>query len=473
MIYSNLPIFIRDFLSGRPGLTLAKQDVIGLYLEKDQLHYIYLTWTRQGLRPTRPGPSLEPYGSVQEPAPWSLKQFLEWMNIFPLVEGHTTAKTRLIYLGLSRNRFFARDLELPPMPMEDALESVKNSLPVCCHLPLEEIYYDIHLCRQDKGNINALILYGSRKDMDVYLNIFRETGHLDSLRGLFPISYGMGAWLSLQQYPMPLGLILRQDSAYELAIYQKNGCLFSGTWPVSEGIAGGAPLINSAKSKFQVPGERIFHFNNSGEPTLALPSTDLLEGLPSITENLGVAAACLALSARQEISIDINPPHLAAIRPLRLFAPIILAFILIASFLTWKVNWDIGNQEQKLSALKLELNGLEEELKPIEQDRQIVREADRFLKDAGEFIKTRPRIFTIINEIALCLPEETWFSNLDFQKGEMTVKGESPDAFKVIEALRSTEIFEQVTLTGSVSREKAGTERFSLSLKLKDYEADN
>ena len=53
------------------------------------------------------------------------------------------------------------------MPMEDALSSVENSMSVSCHLPLEEIYYDIHLCRTNQGNINALILYAPRKDMEV------------------------------------------------------------------------------------------------------------------------------------------------------------------------------------------------------------------------------------------------------------------------------------------------------------------
>lgn len=451
-------------------MTPARQDIIGLYLEKDQLHYIYLARTRQGLRPTRPGPSLEPYGRVQEPVPWSLKQFLEWMNIFPLVEGNTTAKARAIYLGLPRDRFFTRDTVLPPMPMEDALESVKNSLPVCCHLPLDEIYYDIHLYKRDNGNINALILYGPRKDIDEYLDIFRETGHLGSLRGIFPISYGIGAWLTIQKYPMPLGLILRQDSAYELAVYEEKGHLFSGSWPASEGIAGGEPLVVSIGSRYR--DLKIFHLDDGSGPVLPQPTADILKGVPSITENPAVAAASLAMSARQEISIDGNPPHLTTIKPFRFFGPVTIALILICSLLTWKADWDIGRREQALSTLKTELDGLKQRLEPIERDRRIVMDAGRFLNDAGEFIKTRPKLFSIINEIAGCLPEGTWFSHLNFQKGEITAKGEGPDALRVVEALRASEIFDQTALTGSVGKEKAGEEQFSLSLKIKGYEAD-
>ena len=99
-----------------------------------------------------------------------------------------------------------------------------------------------------------LIVYAARKDMDEYLNIFRETGHMDSLRGIFPVSFGIGAWLNIHRYPMPIGLMLPQDSVCELAVFQKRGCLFSGTWPLSEGTEAGRSPCGHRKIKIPGPG---------------------------------------------------------------------------------------------------------------------------------------------------------------------------------------------------------------------------
>jgi Tfp pilus assembly protein PilN len=463
---------IKSYLSGGPGLTLGKREILGLYLEKEQLQYVCLTMTRKGWIPKQPGPTLEPSGCVQAPAPWSLKQFLEWLTVLPLVEGFSPSQKRSVYLALPRRHFSARDLQLPPMTMEDALVSVQNSLAVCCHLPLEDIYYDIHLCRTNQGNINALILYAPRKDMDSYLDIFRETGHLDSLKGLFPVSFGIGAWLNIQRYPMPLGLHLSQNGAYELAVYQKKGCLFSGTLPLSDGKQGVELLAATAKSKFQGLGDNIFYLDNGGTPGLPSPSTNRLARLPWITENLAVAAASPALAGQQEISIDGNPTRLTTLRSGRVLIPLILFLILIISLMTLHTDRNIARQEQNLRVLTTEISELQELLKPMEQDRKTLRKTNRFLQDINDFKKTRPRLFSHINEVARCLPEDTWFSYLDFQKGLATLRGESPDALRVVEALRSSGKFEQVNLRGSVTSNKTGAEKFSLTIKLKDHDAD-
>lgn len=470
--YHSLSLLIRNYLAGSPSLTLSRREFLGLHLEKDQLSYVCLTRARESWIPKQPGPTLEAFGEVQAPAPWSLKQFLEWLTLLPLTEDSSPSNQRSIYLTLPRNNFSARDLQLPPMTMDDALASVQNSLAVCCHLPLEEIYYDIHLCRTNQGSINALILYAPRQDMDTYLDIFRETGHLDSLKGLFPVSFGIGAWLNIQRYSMPLGLILSQNSAYELAVYQERGCMFSGTWPLSEGEQGGELLAATAKSKFQGLGDNIFFLDNGNTPSLPSPLTNRLDRLPGLRENLGVAAVAPALAGQQEISIDGGPTRLLAIRPKRIVIPLILIVILIISLMTLLANWNIARQEQNLSLLTTEITQLQEMLQPMEQDRRALRKTNRFLEDISDFKKTRPRLFTHINEVARCLPEDTWFSYLDFQKGLITLRGESPDALGVVESLRSSSMFEQVNLTGSVSKNKTGAEKFSLTIKLDNYEAD-
>jgi hypothetical protein len=295
---------------------------------------------------------------------------------------------------------------------------------------------------------------------------------MDSLGGIFPVSFGIGAWLNIQRYPMPIGLILPQDGTCELAVFQKKGCLFSGTWPLSEGNEEGDLLAATAKSKFQGLGENIFYLHNGGTPALPSPSPNHLDQLPLVDENPGIAAAAPALSGQQEISIDGTPPRLKTFQPVRLAVPLVLILILIISLMTWNVKWGISRHQKEIKTFQTEIHELKKELEPIEQNRKTFRNAGRILEDIREFMKTKPRLFSHVNEVARCLPGDTWFSHFDFKNGEMTLKGESPDALKVVEALRTSSMFDQVNLKGSVNRDKTGAERFSLTIKLEDNEAD-
>ena len=269
----------------------------------------------------------------------------------------------------------------------------------------------------------------------------------------------------MQHYSMPMGLISFQDSAYELTIFQKNGCLFSGTWPLSKGITGGDLVTATAKNKIPDLEENVFFMDNGYLPALPAPSRDMFSGLPSISENPSIAAVAPALSDRQEISIDENPPKLALFHPIRIITPLILLFISVIFFMTWNGNRENRNLQKQLNIAKTEIAQLKNNLKPLEQKRRALRQANMFLEDIDDFMKVKPRLFSHINEIARLIPEDTWFSYFDFKNGIMTLRGEGPDVLKIIEALRSSKILGQVNLKGSVNRSRTGMERFSLSIK--------
>ncbi len=438
---------------------MIRREILGLYLDKEQIHYACAKKSFVSLSPKRLSLTLKSSGIVYGPAFSVLKD---------LLKGFSPHKNRHIYLALPRSRFFARDLQLPPMTMEDALISVRSSLSIYCHLPLEEIYYDIHLCRTLQGGINALIFYALRKEIDPYLDIFKDMGHQNSLKGIFPVSFGVGAWLHLEGYPMPLGLILNHDEINELAVYGKKSCLLSMAWPFSEGEKEGEFLIETAKSKFQDLKDNIFYLNNEKSPVLPRPLRNRMGKLPNITENLGVAALSPVLSGWQQISIDGSPTKIKTIRPIKIIIPSVLAMVLIISFITWRTNRIILFQEKKVNSLKTEIRQLQKRLKPIEQKREALRKAKKFMEDIDDFIKTRPRLFSRINDVARLGPEGTWFSSFRFEKGVITMSGESKDALKVVESLRTSGLFEQVKLRGSVSRRKTGEERFSLTIKLRE-----
>ena len=434
------------------------RELLGLYLEKDQLSYTCMKRTASGWSPKRPSPAAESSGTVYGPESSNLKGFLTDV---------LTPQKRRIYLALPRNRFFSRDMQLPLMPMEDALASVQSSLSILCHLPIDEIYHDIYLCNTSQDGIHVLVFYAHRKDVDVYFDIFQDTGHLDFLKGIFPVSYGIGAWLYLQQYQVPMGLIFSQDGAEELTVYHSKGCLSSVSWPLSGGEEECDRLLGVAKAKFPELNGRIFYLTGEDSPVLPPPTKNRFEKLATISENLSVAALAPALSGRQQISVDANSTKIKRVRLRWIIIPLVLALFLLVGFLTWRADQMVLRQEQSVKALENRVLQLRKRLEPVEQSRLVLKKAKKVIQDMDDFMGTKPRLYSHVNDIARLVPDGTWFSNFSFEKGVITVKGESGDALKVVESLRSSGLFDQVKLIGSVSRTKSGAERFKLTIELK------
>jgi len=114
------------------------KELVGIYLGKDALYYNCAVRTLTSWKSAIPGSSMEPSGVIQGYPTLTLREFL--LRISP-------KPGRRIFLTFPRNRFFIRDLQLPPLPLEDALLSVQSNLSLTCHLSLDEIYHDIYLGR--------------------------------------------------------------------------------------------------------------------------------------------------------------------------------------------------------------------------------------------------------------------------------------------------------------------------------------
>ena len=121
--------------------------------------------------------------------------------------------------------------------------------------------------------------------------------------------------------------------------------------------------------------------------------------------------------------------------------------------------------------MKTQTQQLQQQIRPLEKTRDALKKTKSLSDDIEDFIRLRPRLFTCFNEIARLIPEGTWFSRSSFQGAELTLQGQSKDALKVMESLRTSPLFDQVKLVGSVSRSPSGTEQFSLTIRLKDVEA--
>jgi Tfp pilus assembly protein PilN len=442
------------------------KEFIGIYLGKEALHYCSAVRTVSSWQTGIPGSAMDPSGVLHGSSLATLREFLQ--RISPKIG-------RQIFLTLPRRRFFVRDIQLPPVPMEDALASVQSVLPVTIHLPMDDVYHDISLCRLPDGNVNALVIYALRKEIQPVLELFREIGHEKSLAGLFPISLGIGAWLSLQQYVMPMGLVISQDgSASELAIYQRSGCVYSTVWRQARHADETSARMESVCAKFHLPVDSVYGlYHADGCLPLLDPLDDKLPWLSSILQNPGVAGLAAALSTQQRILLDGGVPRIKVFRLWKLFVPVVLVLSAVMFAGTVKMNHSIERNVVLVSAMKEEIQQLQQRIRPHEKTRDAINRAQSLSADIEDFIRLRPRLFSCFNEIARLVPEGTWFSRSNYQGAELTLQGQSREALKVVESLRTSALFEQVKLSGSVSRNPAGTEQFSLVIRLKDVDANS
>lgn len=440
-------------------MSVLSQKIIGLYLEKERLQYTCVKKGMFGLHPAKPGSGMESAGMLAGEEIFSLRRFLE--NI--------SARTKLdIFLALPRGSFFARDMSLPPMLLEEAWDSVQNNLAVSCHLPLDEIYYDVHLSTSEDGRINALIFYAARRDIDRILNVFEETGRRHLLKRVFPFSFGVYRWLRMQGYALPLTLILpSQEGFHELAVYGVKGFLYSTAWPISEGLEVGRAKVAGAGKPIQKGAGQVYLLKKEGIADFPAPKNRKFDRLPFMTDNRSIAAIAGGLSNKQRLSLEGTPTRVKQFRPWQILFPLCVIVLLVLGYVSWRSFQDFSVRVEQVNALKTEIQKLQDKVKPLENKLEALQKSRQFLNDIRTYVVAKPELYRALNEIAILLPEGTWFYQFLYEREKVTLRGTSKDALQVLKLLRESNRFQQVKLLGSVSRDRQGNERFTITLELK------
>ncbi|WP_028325163.1 PilN domain-containing protein [Desulfatirhabdium butyrativorans] len=368
------------------------------------------------------------------------------------------------YLALPRSGFFFRDLSLPAMPLEDALLSVQSMVHILVHLPIEEVYYDVQLSRKPDRTIRAMLVYAPRKKIDPFRDIFRDAGHESRLKAIFPLSVGIGAYLSLKRHDFPLALEIGYNDGREIAVYDELGC--RGTFYARNG---GQESIAGFRQSVGVSPDRLFSLDGT-DGTTVLPEVDPnpLPVLPDIQDNLAAAALASGLSAQQVISVDDTPTRLRLFPFWKTVGAAVALLVLACGIWTGLAFRKIDHNKVRLAQLREHHNQLEQQVRPLERNRQSAEHAKQMIADMDEFLNHRAGTFRLINNIAELVPEGTWFSRFTFSEKEITVQGQSKDAIKALEALRTSAFLDQVKLTGSVMKAPNGLEQFTMTMKLKE-----
>jgi Tfp pilus assembly protein PilN len=434
-----------------------KTEMLGMYCG-ERLFYAGL---KRGLvggwQPKSVFPGFASWGDVSQSGPSGLKRLLS--RIPPTA-------SRAIYLTLPRHCFFTRNLDLPPMSREDALAAVEASLQVSAHLPLAEIYYDIHLCPLADRRVHGLLIYARRQDMDPFLEALGSTGHQRELEGLFPYILGLGAWVARQGYALPLALVADQDGERELGVFAKNGTLYAASVAELENTIWQQNMV----VRYPELKERFFSAADGDEtlPVMLEPAADHCFSLPPVKENPAVAALAPVLVGQQAVCVDERPTKLKQVYPLPWLLLIALLLALACGGLSWRARAKSQTLEQAQQALSVENQKLKQRLDPLEERHKLGKKAQVMLKDIDDFLQRRPFFYGLLNDMAERIPEGTWFSSFVFRKGKLTLRGQSPDALKVVASLRESEFFSEVKLRGTVNKSHAQLERFGLVLQLKE-----
>ncbi|WP_080808236.1 PilN domain-containing protein [Desulfamplus magnetovallimortis] len=499
---------------------MFKKKLLGIYCDRDALHYVSMTnGIFGGCSLKSPASGIPAFDRRKGNGYAHLKEFLKEIP---------EDSSRVIYLAIPRSRVFTREISLPAMPVEDALLSVQNSLAIYSHLSPDAIYYDLIVTEEDTDTLNILLFYASKDEMDRYAEIFSETGHDSSLKAIFPLSYGVSLVLGAGVPGAESGgmlFSLDQESIFELVVLKDAKMRFSMSLsgdseeekqivistlqqrfpflskdgkvsPVLSKDSSSSPVLSKGSSfptlsqdsssspvllkDASSPSVLSKDSNSSPETVTIIKPVDASDAFRASAENhrkfkkfppfeLNRASAALAhhFLGVQQISLDDQPVKIRVFNPIYYILPIICIIAVSLYFVSVKMDTKLEVARANLAETREQVTRLEGELAPLQEQIDTLKKASKFKTDVEQFMQSRPALYTAINEIAELVPEGTWFSNLTFNGNSLILRGRGEDALKIVELLRSSDIFSDVMLKGSVNRRNTGDEHFTVSLELK------
>jgi hypothetical protein len=145
----------------------------------------------------------------------------------------------------------------------------------------------------------------------------------------------------------------------------------------------------------------------------------------------------------------------------------------LLGYVSWRSFQDVSVGTEQVNALKTEIQTLQDKVKPLENKLEALQKSRQFLNDIRTYVVAKPELYRALNDIAILLPEGTWFYQFLYEKEKVTLRGTSKDALQVLKLLRESNRFQEVKLLGSVSRDRQGNERFTITLALNKGMGEN
>uniref|UniRef100_A0A832EEA3 Uncharacterized protein n=1 Tax=Desulfacinum infernum TaxID=35837 RepID=A0A832EEA3_9BACT len=435
---------------------IGRRKLLAIFYSEERLDYLSLVKGVRGWRVAGDLEGLPPHSAGAAGGVRSLEELLS--RIAP-------QKSRHLHIGLAAQQVFFRDVLLPAMGLEEAVEAVRHAVPVACHLPMHDIFADVRLHRLRDKTIQGLVAYTPKKAVEGLLSVVAETGHEESLHGLFPVCLGWVAWLR-QAVPEPSGVVCQDGGRPVLVAMDGAGRVHVVPQPEAAGGDAQVPTLTSVAASLGISAEQLFSSNGNPYAPASLENT-LMAGWPHPGDNLASLTAAAAVASPFDFCLDGRAPRVRIFHPAKIVVPWIVLLAVTAWGLSVENHRKVEKLERKIQRVTATTRELEQQLEPLKKNVEEMKRVQTLLSGAAGFMEQRPKFYSFFNDLAERAPEGTWVSNVNFGDGQFVMQMVSPESLKTLEALRASPFVKEVQLRGAVNRRQDGKETFQVSIELK------
>lgn len=438
---------------------IGARELLALYCADERLDYLCLV--KRGIGGWRPAAPLDGLPPHQTFSSGGLRALEELLGRIP------PKKRRHLHIGVPRRHVFLRDMLLPPMSLEEAVEAARAALPVSCHLPAQDIFVDVRLNRLRDKTVQAMVAYTPKKAIEGLLSVVEETGHGPSLRSLLPACLGWAAWLRGTCRGRPGAVPCTEGESVTWIAVDGTGRVH-----VVPGLGGGegeddqgvVPLVLG-----NLGIEPHHMFPSDKEPyshQMPLENT-FMSAWPAPHENPASLTAAAAVSGFMDFCLDGREPRVRIVHPAKIAVPWMLVLALTAWGLDAENQAKIEKLQRKIQRVTVETRDLEQQLEPLKKNVEEMKRVQTLLAGAAGFMDQRPKFYSFFNELADRAPEGTWVTNVNYGDGQFVLQMVSPESLKTMEALRTSPFVKEAQLRGAVTRRQDGKETFQVLVELK------
>ncbi len=360
------------------------------------------------------------------------------------------------------------------------------------HFPLsvDDVFFDHAVLngRKSKEDIRVLVCVMRRDRLSAYRQMVEDMGlHLACIEPPLTARGSLFRWLQSHKLaPAHLLVLNPREKGMDAEIY------FPGQWECKSFLSG--PDLNEAVGQWCFKWEADARQDNSGNkdaleiPLFCLDKANLPDNLlnelgeyfppadqTEIFTELGLAGvsgnvmhafgAALSAIERKSASINFLPrserrkKRRAAVYGfgvLSAFCVLLAVALMVTPFL---------HARQHYNRVEKELEDIAGQVKAVEQTRDRIAK----LKKQIEPVSTRKRhdMLALLKELTDIIPQDSWLSQCDIERGRVSVRGESDNANALIALMENSRYFQGVKFSSPVVKRR-GKDIFFIEMSLEE-----
>ncbi len=393
-----------------------------------------------------------------------------------------------IHIGIPLGSVILRDITLPSAVKENLRTTVKYELEKYVPLSGEDLYFDIQNIAEDKEEkrIRVLLAAVKKDELKPYFDLIDLTGHglasidislaaaVNTLAGLFP---------SLKCY----AFVWLKNDRFEIGFVQDGFLNVSRVFKTS---LKGPELLSEIGRELQTVQDNLPDKSEGQKQNenlrVVLWGTLVDENLEEGVREKGFDLVNLNLYASPVSAQEFISPYGLALKGLKkvsnnfnflpvnlrkrsskapLYAVIALCLLAVLSAMSWQGSLIVRTRSIS-SHLDKEISILQKDAKQIDK----IRKEYELLEQKIGYMKNgnpgKAFVLDIIKELSCIIPYGSWVSDLRFSDKGISIIGFAERASELIPLLDKSPYFEDVIFTSSITKTRAGKERFKIALKV-------